>query len=323
MRVNVVLNRSSGSLIGGDVFGVAATVVDGLAAAGHRASLRIADGADVSDAIEAATRDCDVVVIGGGDGSVRTAAEVVMRAGLVLGVLPLGTMNRLARELEVPFAIDAAAVALANGCVREIDVGLVNDRIFLCNSLIGLPRQFAERRQALRGAALAGRLSGYAGVIRDMLRARHRMSVDVDHRSAMHKFRTLSIAVTPNRLAPAPGVALRRLALDRGEIALYASHHLTGWGLGLSIVKAMAGLWTQDRQLIELVGHSVTINRRGRRVKVSNDGELETLDLPLRYEVRPRALRVLCPGRTVPQARQPAASEATDVGSDNRYRGQA
>ncbi len=85
---------------------------------------------------------------------------------MALGILPLGTLNRLARDLDLPLDIDQAIKGLVTTEPHKIDVGEVNGRIFLCNSFIGLPPMVTARRQSLRGKVAcraAGRLPGLAG----------------------------------------------------------------------------------------------------------------------------------------------------------------
>jgi diacylglycerol kinase family enzyme len=74
-----------------------------------------------------AWRDRGVVaaVAAGGDGTVGTVATQVAGSGLLLGILPLGTSNDVARALGVPLDLAAACAAIASGAPVEIDVGQV------------------------------------------------------------------------------------------------------------------------------------------------------------------------------------------------------
>ena len=60
--------------------------------------------------------------MGGGDGTIAAAAQRLAGTGVPLGILPLGTMNLLARDLGLPTGLEAAAAALAHGHARAVDV---------------------------------------------------------------------------------------------------------------------------------------------------------------------------------------------------------
>jgi YegS/Rv2252/BmrU family lipid kinase len=80
----------------------------------------------------------DLVIVGGGDGTVSAAAGLVAGTEVTLGVLPLGTANDLARTLEIPADLTAACAALAHGKVVDIDLGRVDGRPFLNVASAGL-----------------------------------------------------------------------------------------------------------------------------------------------------------------------------------------
>ena len=95
----------------------------------------------------------DVIVAAGGDGTVSSVAEAVLTEGKVFGVIPTGTMNHFARDLQIPLEVDAAIAVVAAGHVRALDVGSVNGQVFLNNASIGAyPRLvWARDRARLRG----------------------------------------------------------------------------------------------------------------------------------------------------------------------------
>lgn len=99
----------------------------------------VRSGADLAGTLEqVVAAGHDLVVVGGGDGTVSFAAGRLAGTGIVLGVLPLGTANDLARTLEIPAGLDAACAALADGKVVDIDLGRVNGEPFLNVASVGL-----------------------------------------------------------------------------------------------------------------------------------------------------------------------------------------
>src|ERR1051325_157929 len=79
-----------------------------------------------------------VIVAAGGDGTVNSVASAVVESDKILGILPLGTLNHFARDLKIPFDLEAAAKTIVAGHVTRIDVAEVNNRIFVNNSSLGL-----------------------------------------------------------------------------------------------------------------------------------------------------------------------------------------
>ncbi len=94
---------------------------------------------DPAQAVErAVSQGHDLVVLGGGDGTVASAAGLVAGTDVVLGVLPLGTANDLARTLEIPRDLSSACAALTDGKVVDIDLGRANGQPFLNVASAGL-----------------------------------------------------------------------------------------------------------------------------------------------------------------------------------------
>jgi diacylglycerol kinase (ATP) len=84
----------------------------------------------VEEAKSAAEGGAELVVVAGGDGTIREVASGMVKTGVPLGILPLGTFNNLALSLGIPREIDGACDILARGHPRKIDVGLANERHF-------------------------------------------------------------------------------------------------------------------------------------------------------------------------------------------------
>lgn len=297
MRIRAIINARAGTLINADHEEFARVISERLRAGGHEVRLDMLEPDGLEPAMhEALVSDIDVLVVGGGDGTIKAAATKLVGRKIALGIIPLGTLNRLARDLKIPFDPAEAASVIAEGRPRAIDVADVNGRIFLCSSLLGLPLRVAEQRQALRGAGFVERLSGYATLLKNFLANRRRFTVVIDDGVRASRERAMSIAVSNNPFAREPSATLTRACLDSGKLALYLSKHESGGAMSWAILKRMFGKWDdQDPQVEEVCADRIVLRSERPRVRLSNDGEIEEVDTPLNYSIKPRALRIIAP----------------------------
>ena len=114
----------------------------------------------------------DVIVAGGGDGTVLAVAEGLIASNKTLAILPLGTLNGLARDLELPLDVTSAIQRLPQLEPRAIDVGEVNGRAFLHNVIIGLVPGIGAGREKVRGTGIWGKIRFALFMIRRLSRAR-------------------------------------------------------------------------------------------------------------------------------------------------------
>ena len=98
---------------------------------------------------EALGRGYDLIVAAGGDGTVSNVANRVLDSDVTLGILPVGTANLLARELNIPLEVEAACQILATSeCTRNIDAMRVGDQVFISHVSLGVYSKIAERTSA-------------------------------------------------------------------------------------------------------------------------------------------------------------------------------
>lgn len=88
----------------------------------------------------------DVLFLMGGDGTLHTAIQVLEHVEHfpIIGLLPGGTCNDFARTLGIPLLLKDAAQTLANGTVKDIDIGHINDSLFMNFAGIGLIAEASE-----------------------------------------------------------------------------------------------------------------------------------------------------------------------------------
>jgi diacylglycerol kinase family enzyme len=309
MKLAVVLNASAGSLIGKAIDEARAVIEQGFAAAGNQVEIYTPDGKDLVDTLVTVARSgCDAVVIGGGDGSIATAADVCARENVPLGVLPLGTMNMLAKDLAIPLNLKDAIEALGRGQVRAIDVGEVNGETFLCNATLGLVPFVGAEREHQRGKP---RLQMVAAMVRKVTQAAWRwpgIRVMLEHDGQTRPAVTRLLTVANNAYSESGGGFLSRPSLDKGILTVYLSRHRTRLGLMWFGVGLLLHFWQHDRRLETFSTQALTVRGRHRRtLVVSNDGEVRNLTLPLQFRIRPGALKVLAP--SVPSVEEAAQTQ--------------
>ncbi|MDP9379939.1 MAG: lipid kinase [Chloroflexota bacterium] len=103
----------------------------------HRYALE--DPEELQDIVEGVLADgCDLLILGGGDGSVSAVAGLLAGSHTALGLLPAGTANDFARTLQIPSDIDAACETIACGELVDVDLGLAGDRYYVNVASVGL-----------------------------------------------------------------------------------------------------------------------------------------------------------------------------------------
>lgn len=298
MRIHGIINRQAGTLIGTDPNAFAEKLRRSYAASGHQLSVDVVEAAEIESTLaRAAKGGYDALLIGGGDGSVNAAAKLLLGTRTALGILPLGTLNRLARELELSLDLEHMTSELASAEPVQIDVAEVNGHIFLCNSFIGLPPMITERRQALRGQGFFTRMAGYIRLPIDISRNLRRLSLSIDDSKQARRVRALTVVVSNNAYAEEANFLPRRRALDEGRLGLYISRHYTLWQTVALMIRASLGQWHGDPRFERHTLRKLTITSRHAHLRVANDGELMKLATPLTYAIRPKALTVLVPMR--------------------------
>ena len=244
---------------------------------------------------EEIARGARTVVAAGGDGTVNAVASVLVETDCVLAVLPLGTLNHFARDLGIPPDLEAAAQIVREGSERSVDVAEVNGKIFLNNSSLGLYPTIVRHREEQQQRL--GRSKWFAlfwATFRVLLR-HHSVMVRLRHGEAERVLRTPILFVGNNEYEMEGFEIGRRRRLDAGELWIYLTKRPGFWAHIRLAVRAIFGHLHEDRDFEAFRVRETTIETRRPRVHVATDGEVRTLDSPLRYRIRPGALRVRAP----------------------------
>lgn len=267
-------------------------------ASGREIRLELVEGEDMADAIRRHI-DASVIAVGGGDGTLGGAAQLLSGTGTALAILPLGTRNHLARALGVPLDLTEAAMVAASGERRRMDLGRAGERIFINNASIGLYPKLVRERDKRQLPKWLGTIPAAWRVMRTMQPQHYLLTID----GRARRIRTPLLFVGNNRYSLDPGSLGEREALDDGHLSLCAVRaegpaHLIGFAL-----RVLVGVADPDADFEE-VGEATSITVEGDgEIGVALDGEVVRMELPLTLDILPSALGVVAP--RVPVRREP------------------
>ncbi len=227
------------------------------------------------------------VGVAGGDGTLRTAAEVLVDYDAALLAVPAGTRNHFAKDFGITSLEDAGAAAQA-GALRAIDVGRVNDRVFLNNCCLGAYPHMVERREEHETRWP----KGIANIVAawQQLRHGHRLRVVVDG----EPFVAWLVFVGNGRYGENLRDVATRDALDANLLDVRIVHADRRWARLRLFASLLFGRLALTPVVTERECRQFTIEvPRQSNVAVSLDGEVVRLATPLDFESRAGALRVL------------------------------
>ena len=256
----------------------------------------LGDGDDLDALLETALAgNPRALVAAGGDGTVNAVAARAIEHDLPMGVLPLGTLNHFAHDLGIDDDIDAAVAVIAAGREQRVDVAMANDRLFLNNASIGLYATIVVDRERQQRRLGRGKWSALLRATLAALRDPDAFEVVVQVDGRELRRRTAFLFVGNNDYdLQGPGAG-SRARLDDGLLSLYVLHPRTAAGLLWLALRTLLRGTAGARDLDAFAARALELHAREGRLQVARDGEVDALQSPVRFQVRPRALRVFAP----------------------------
>lgn len=236
------------------------------------------------------------ILVAGGDGTIASAATLVAGTSTELAILPGGTLNHFARDHGIPTDMDEAARVASAGTIKPVDLGRVNDRVFLNTSAIGAYVPFVRVRERFEprfGYAIAS----FLAFIR-MFSSLRTFDVELEVEGVRKSYRSSLVFI---------GVGERDLKLP----ALGSRVRNGKRGLHVMVVQgrrparlfavALAGIAKGTRQAARLpqfdsfIVDSCRVDLRRSSPTIALDGELKMMVTPLQYRLERDAFRLLVP----------------------------
>ncbi len=151
-KVRLIINPISGTR---SKTGLDRMVIDALGPLGREVEIAYTKGhGDATRlALSAVEKGCETVLAAGGDGTINETAAALCGTGVVLGIIPCGSGNGLARHLGIPVDIKESLKIIIENHAMDIDYATVNDKKFFCTCGVGFDAAVSEAfaRKKTRG----------------------------------------------------------------------------------------------------------------------------------------------------------------------------
>jgi diacylglycerol kinase family enzyme len=295
----IVFNPGSGSQDKADARAIIERTLQG---AGRRHRFVPVQRGDVHKACAEAARLAKAhdgaIVAAGGDGTINAAAQAAYTEDCVLGVIAQGTFNMFARDHGLPLDVEEATAAVLDGRPSPVQVGTINQRVFLVNASLGLYPKLLADREEMKERFGRKRWVAILSALKSLFDWRTRLALEIELDGHLTRVVTPGLFVGNNRMQ------LERIGIaasvsdhvGHGWLAGIASKRLDTWAKLRLAADGLLGRLGDAPEITAVRLKSLTVgNRHARRVRVALDGEVCWMDLPLRIAVAPRPLRLLQP----------------------------
>ncbi|MFL6726187.1 MAG: diacylglycerol/lipid kinase family protein [Sphingomicrobium sp.] len=293
-RITVLLNRGGGAVSADPDIGD--KVAKALDNAGVDAEVELVSGGDCAARCRGiAERGDELLVVGGGDGTISAAASGLVGTETLLGILPLGTLNHFARDLGIPTTLEAAARLISRRTERRVDIAEMNGRVFINNSAIGLyPLMIIDRDLQRRRFGRSKRLAMLVASLRTLARFNHqRLTLTVNDEKARVDTPLLFVGNNDYRIdIAAPG---QRDSIEDGVLSVFVMRKKTRAGFVAASIRALFNRARDDDMVRIDDVQQLRVDSRRRQLAVSLDGEVVHTIPALDYRIRRKALRVIAP----------------------------
>jgi len=230
------------------------------------------------------------IVAVGGDGTVNAAAGMALKYARKLAVVPQGTFNHFAKDLGLPLDLAEATTRVASGKTRAVDIGQVNERVFLNNSVIGIYPHLVVKRELLQGK-VGKWLAAVISVVWSLPRTKtYRLQLKFGGKDITVRTKLLVIANNKYDLQNF-GLASRN-SLVKGLLYIYVikPRNINNM-LGLSIRLLLGMVRDSDFDCYE--AKQVEVASTKAMLRVAIDGESIVLKTPLTYKSLHKSLQVI------------------------------
>ncbi|ANF81368.1 diacylglycerol kinase [Acinetobacter sp. NCu2D-2] len=229
--------------------------------------------------------DCGIVVAAGGDGTLNSVAQYLRHTHIVLGILPLGTFNYVARFLNIPLGLSDAIEVIATGQNKSVHVACINEYIYLNNASFGLYPLFIKKREKYNH--LLGRLpfNAYSSALDVLIRDRKELKLEIYIDGQKFPVKTPLVFFGNNQLQLSDfGLKIAKAA-EEGLVAGVIAVKSDKLSLFKMVYQFIQGKLDQAKDVYSFSANKVLIKAKRSTFTVALDGELATIQTPIQISI--------------------------------------
>lgn len=270
--------------------------------------------ATVQQAVDAAKERAAVVVAVGGDGTINAVANTVLGSGCLFGAIPQGTFNYFGRTHGIPEDINASLQDLLHGDAVPVQVGQVNQHVFLVNASVGLYPSLLEDREAFKQKYGRSRLVAMWAAIATVFSRRRQLHMTLEQDGKRVSMRITTLFIGNNRLQLEQVGMPQATAVVHGQLAAIAvrpvgklamlwlgacgalgrlgdAEHVIGFSFR-TLTVALHRRPAATQKASEATQDARKKTHKG-QIKVAADGEILWLHTPLEFRVAEESLLLI------------------------------
>lgn len=238
------------------------------------------------------------VVVAGGDGTINSVAQATLKTGRPFGLVPQGTFNYTSRAHAISVDTEAATRALLDARPTAMQVGLVNDQIFLVNASLGLYPQLLQERETYKRQFGRYRAIAFVSALSTILHGNGLLSLELEHDALREVVRTPSVFVGNNALQLKQAGLPEADVIGRQQLVGVVLRASSSRSLFALLMRGVMGQLGETDALRRLTFGRMSVRpalRGVRKLKVALDGEVFWMKPPLVFSVSARPLWLLTP----------------------------
>lgn len=291
-RFVALVNARAGEVLQRGEAAFADSIVAGFRKSAIDCEVRFVPPKHLPSAIESALdKEPDALLVAGGDGTVNLVLQQLIAAEVPVGLLPLGTLNLLARDIGLEGTLDDVVAQLSQVQAEFVDLGEVNGRLFHSNAGLGFFARMAREREDARHLVPSSKRLGFAIAALRSVWFHSSIAIELSADGVTKTYEADALLVTNNHFE---GKDWRREALNTGKLEV---HMLKAAGMMARVRAAIAvyrGTWRDLPHLQSFTTDAVTVRRHGRsRSTIALDGEIHRVSNPIRFRSKPGAIELI------------------------------
>lgn len=252
------------------------------------------------EAVDKSVDENDIIVAAGGDGTLRTVAEVLRGSKASFAAIPTGTFNYFARSHGLPLDPEAAIRIALTEKAQPVQLGEINGRVFVINASLGLYARSIEEREAKRKVFGRFRFVSLVSTLNTLLSRHRNLHVHIDGAPEIERLKTPLIFVGNNALQLENLKLKVAGCIDQHKLAVLLLKPVSRLAMARVLWRGLTKTLTHEEKLISFCADEMTIETKIKQQTVALDGEMFEMKSPYTVRVLKDAVKLVKPANQTP-----------------------